>query len=196
MRVGNWAGILGASLLVAACQTAIPPVEVTRFHVPEEIGRGTISVEPAAYDDDVSLEFRGYTAAVGRELQRLGFTEAQGSDSQYVAAVHYTRTTRDPMAPRRSPVSVGVGGATGSYGSGLGVGIGINLSGPPKAIIVTQLNVQIRRRSDSSVLWEGRAITEAKENAPAAQPGMAAAKLAEALFRDFPGASGRTITVK
>ena len=33
------------------------------------------------------------------------------------------------------------------------------------------------------------------EKAPAAQPSLAAAKLAEALFRGFPGESGRTITV-
>src|SRR3546814_13817749 len=66
----------------------------------------------------------------------------------------------------------------------------------PKAIVITELNVQIKRRADATVIWEGRAITEAKENAPAAQPGMAAAKLAGALFKDFPGVSGRTITVK
>ena len=31
--------------------------------------------------------------------------------------------------------------------------------------------------------------------APAAQPSLAAAKLADALFKDFPGESGRTISV-
>ena len=46
-----------------------------------------------------------------------------------------------------------------------------------------------------AVVWEGRAQTEAPGNAPAAQPGLAADKLARALFQDFPGESGRTITV-
>src|SRR3546814_18502563 len=106
------------------------------------------------------------------------------------------RAVRNPLRDGGSPVSVGVGGSTGSYGSGLGLGIGINLSGKPKAIVITELNVQIKRRADATVIWEGRAITEAKENAPAAQPGLAAAQLAGALFKDFPGVSGRTITVK
>jgi hypothetical protein len=44
-------------------------------------------------------------------------------------------------------------------------------------------------------VWEGRAETQAPANAPAAQPGLAADKLASALFKDFPGESGRTITV-
>jgi hypothetical protein len=93
-------------------------------------------------------------------------------------------------------VSVGVGGSTGSFGSGLGVGIGINLSGKPKPVVATRLRVQLRRTADQSAIWEGRAETQAREGTPAAQPGIAAGKLADALFKDFPGQSGVTITVK
>ena len=78
----------------------------------------------------------------------------------------------------------------------MGVGIGINLSGRPKDMVTTELQVQIRRRSDSTMIWEGRAITQAREGTPAAQPGMAAQKLASALIGGYPGESGRTITVK
>ena len=93
-------------------------------------------------------------------------------------------------------MSVGVGGSTGSYGSGIGLGIGINLSGKPKDIVTSTLSVQIRRRADNLAIWEGRASTDAKDGSPAAQPGIAAAKLAGALVRDYPGQSGQTITVK
>lgn len=196
MRIKNWGCLLLAPLALAGCATAIPPVEVTRFHMGDQTQRGTIAVEPLSFADDTSIEFRTYASAVGRELQRIGFTEQAGSASQYVANVHYRRAVRDTLAEGRSPVSVGVGGSTGSYGSGVGLGIGINLSGPPKPIVLTQLNVQIKRRADATVVWEGRAMTEAKEGNPAAQPGMAASKLAEALFRDFPGVSGQTIRVK
>src|SRR3546814_11304275 len=85
--------------------------------------------------DLTSLEFRSYAAAVGRELQRIGFTEQSGTNTQYVASVNYRRAVRNPLRDGGSPVSVGVGGSTGSYGSGLGLGIGINLSGKPKAIV-------------------------------------------------------------
>jgi hypothetical protein len=57
------------------------------------------------------------------------------------------------------------------------------------------LSVRIARRDGGNVVWEGRASVEAKQGSPASQPGLAAAKLAEALFRDFPGESGTTIRV-
>ena len=97
---------------------------------------------------------------------------------------------------KRSPITIGIGGGTG--GGGLGIGLGTSFGiGKAKAkqIIITQLSVQIKRRADQNVIWEGRAITEAPEGAPAAQPGLAADKLASALFKGFPGTSGTTITV-
>ena len=196
MAKAKWLCLILTPLVLGGCQTAVPPVEVTRFHMGDQTARGTIIVEPLTHNEDTSIEYRTYAAAVGRELQQLGFQEQAGKTSQYIATVNYMRSVRDQMIGGRSPVSVGVGGSTGSYGSGVGLGIGINLSGPPKPLVVTQLNVQIKRRADATVTWEGRAITEAKEGNPAAQPGMAASKLASALFKDFPGISGQTIRVK
>lgn len=185
-----------AFLSLSACATAVPPVEVTRFHVDSIPRAGTVSVQQMANNDDLSLEFRTYARAVTHELQQIGFTPADTAPGDYVVNVGYSRDFRDPMVERRSPVSVGVGGSTGSYGSGLGVGIGIDLSGKPRGTVFTGLQVQIRRRSDSAVIWEGRAMTRARQGTPASQPGIAAAKLAAALFRDYPGQSGQTITVK
>jgi hypothetical protein len=62
--------------------------------------------------------------------------------------------------------------------------------------VLTDLTVQIRRRSDATVIWEGHAQTNASGEAPEAQASAAAAKLSHALFLGFPGESGRTITVK
>ena len=187
------------ALSLAACATAVPPVEVTRFHVGDPARAGTIVVEEMPGNPDVGLEFRTYAAAVDQELQRVGFTPAgAGARSDYVALLSFRRTFR-PTGYDRSgnPVSVGVGGAVGSGGySGMGVGIGINLSGRPKDMVASELQVQIRRRSDSTTIWEGRALTQAREGTPAAQPGLAAQKLAAALIGGYPGESGRTITVK
>jgi hypothetical protein len=63
-------------------------------------------------------------------------------------------------------------------------------------MILTELSVSIRRRSDGSEIWAGRARTAAPESAAAAQADTAAHKLAAALFKDYPGVSGRTITVR
>lgn len=191
--------ILAATAL-GGCATAVPPVEVTRFHAATPVPQsGGFLIEPVPGLNADSIEFRTYAGAVSQELQRVGFTDEAGlqtlAPSEYVVMLDFARDVRSPMAAR-SPVSVGVGGSTGSYGSGVGVGLGINLSGKPKDVIMTRLSVQIRKRSDGQAVWEGRAVTEAKENAPAAQPGIAAAKLAAALFSGYPGKSGETITVK
>ena len=52
------------------------------------------------------------------------------------------------------------------------------------------LSVRIKRRSDGTIFWEGRAMD------PSGTGSMEAAMLASALFRDFPGESGRTIRVR
>ncbi|KEQ51879.1 DUF4136 domain-containing protein [Sphingobium chlorophenolicum] len=188
------------ALSLTACATAVPPVEVTRFHIDNPARSGTVAIEEMAGNPDVGLEFRTYAAAVDQELQRVGFTRAaEGTKSEYVALVGFRRTFREPNSygANGKPVSVGVGGAVGSGGySGLGVGIGINLSGKPKGQVVTELQVQLRRRADSTTVWEGRAQTEAREGTPASQPGLAAQKLAAALIGGYPGESGRTISVK
>ncbi len=187
----------GALLLLAGgCATAIAPVDVTRFHGDAVARQGSVAIVPTHVADADSLEFRTTANAVSAALARTGFTVNERGPGELEAVVGIERQAYLPGERRGSPVSVGVGGSTGSYGSGLGLGIGINLAGKPKPVVATRLQVQLRRVADGAAIWEGRAETQAKEGTPAAQPGLAAGKLADALFRDFPGPSGVTITVK
>lgn len=189
---------LALPLTVGACASPTGPVEVTRFHAPEkvsELGRGSIAVEAAPGMDANSLELSSYRAAVARELVRLGYSEVQPGQGGQVAEVRLRRQTYQPQR-NGSPVSVGVGGSTGSYGSGVGVGLGIDLSGPPPEQVMTELAVVIRQRSNGEPLWEGRAQFVVKAKSPLADTQLAAPKLAQALFVDFPGKSGETYEVK
>jgi Domain of unknown function (DUF4136) len=180
-----------AALPLSACVIPTGPVEVTRFNRAAEgysYGQGSYMVKP----ETDSLALSPYTAAVGRELQRVGYKDGlDASDVIAEIAVDVSRRTEQ----RGSPVSVGVGGSTGSYGSGVGAGIGINLGGGKAESVKTTLKVRLVRRSDNLVIWEGRAEQSAGAKSPAAQPGIAASKLAAALFQDFPGKSGETISV-
>jgi len=187
---------------LAGCETtASAPVQVTRFHLGAPLERGTLMVEPAPGGASGSLEFQTYAAAVQSQLLSQGFaTPAGGASAQYVAVVGVNRNTREGP-PRRSPFTIGIGGGgySGGYGGGVGLGGGVSFplgKSRSRDIIGTEMSVQIRRRSDNVVIWEGRAQTEADERAPAAQPDQAAGKLAHALFLGFPGESGRSITVK
>lgn len=196
--------LVAASLALGGCATAVPPVEVTRFHGNAVAGwaPGTrYSVDTSAFGDASaagsapSLEWSSYRSAVEQQLQRQGLVAAAASERAPLRVrIGFDRSAQT-SAVRRSPVSVGVGGSTGSYGSGVGLGIGINLGGGPKRMADLQLSVRIDDAATGQAVWEGRALTAVPVKAPAAQPSLAAAKLAEALFKDFPGESGRTISV-
>lgn len=185
------------ALALSGCLAPVGPVEVTRFHVPEtaRLGRGAVSVEPAPGMAADSLEWRTYAAAVGRQLTLAGYSEQMAGSSEQVAYVRLQRQTYQPQR-NRSPVSVGVGGSTGSYGSGVGLGLGIDLSGPPPAVVETELAVTIKDRATGQALWEGRSSFTVTEKSPLANSQLGAAKMAEALFKGFPGNSGETIQVK
>ncbi|MCB2087658.1 MAG: DUF4136 domain-containing protein [Sphingomonadaceae bacterium] len=184
-------------LALAGCATAPGPVEVTRFVAPEasaQLGRGTIFVETAPGIDSDSLETAPYKAAVARELVSLGYVEAPRSTASQIAQVRVERFADAPVE-KRGPVSVGVGGSTGSYGSGLGVGIGINLGGGPKEKVGTNIGVMIREAATNQTIWEGRAEFAVGVKSPLAATDANAATVAHALFREFPGNNGETIAV-
>ena len=105
--------------------------------------------------------------AVERELARLGWTISQGNArSEQVATVSVTQTSRESATRRTGP------------------------------IVITELNVGLRRRSEGSMFWQGRAQLEARTGAALAESGAAVDRLAAALFQDFPGESNRTIRVR
>ena len=192
---------LSALALVAGCATddMVTGASVTAFHLGQPIARGPIAVESVDPRDTGSLEFAQISASVARELTRLGWTVVPNNASEQVAMVSLTQQSR--AAERRSGLSIGIGGGTGSYGrhGGVAVGGGVAIPvgrGGTNLIVGSQLSVRIQRRSDATVAWEGRAQTEARAGTPTATRAGAADRLAAALFRDFPGESGRTIRVR
>lgn len=188
--------------LAAGCTTTgvHTPIDVTRYHLGQPLERTTVSVVPMTGAMDVTPEFRAYADAVQAELNKQGYVPATSDrPAGYIASVSFTRASRGVIQDR-PPVSVGLGGGSfgGSRGGGVGLGGGISFGlGKRKQqeILVSQLWVQLRRRAGESVIWEGRAETTGvgiKDNQPAAT----AQRLAAALFKDFPGESGITTTVK
>ncbi len=192
--------VAGAALLAGGCtsSTRTAPVEVTRYHLGSLSERTGVAIEPMTGAAQISPEFQLYADAVGAELQRLGFAPG-ATGSGYIAAVSFTRA---PLGSYREqpPVSIGLGGGGISGGRrggvGLGGGLSFGIGGKTRQVTGTELAVQLRRRSDNSTVWEGRAVTESVSGRPGSDPREAAGRLARALFRDFPGESGVTTTVK
>ena len=182
---------------LSGCAAFVGPVEVTRFHTPDTaaLGKGAIAVEAGPGMDPASLEFKSYQSAVRQQLQRIGYSDAAPGAGGQIALIKIARIRILP--PRNgNPVSVGGSMSTGSFGSGVGLGIGIDLSGQPRERVQTDLSVSIRDKANGTVLWEGRANFTVTSGSPLAETPLGAAKMAEALFRDFPGHSGETIEIK
>jgi hypothetical protein len=202
MKVGAlWALCLAAAL--GACQTAgyAPStrlgISVTRFHLGQPIFPGAIRVEPADRTSTANPEYPEIAASLEEELGRLGWSVARGGgETEQVALFRIEQGSREALR-RRSGLSLGFGGSSLFGGGGVGIGatvpLGRNRSRP---IVVTELSVRIQRGSDSTVIWEGRAQLEALAGTREASPAGAGDRLAEALFRDFPGESGRTIRTR
>ena len=180
--------------LLAACATGPQGAEVTRFHLGQPIARSTVSLVPADPQGGFSLEYRSYADAVARELAAQSFV-AVGNDptSAYVGTLSVEQAFR-PGA-RRGGFSIGIGG--GSFGRGGGVGGGVSVpiaTGRPGEIRTTTLRLQLKRRSDGTVVWEGRATTEAE--GAAGDTSRVVPQLARALLKDFPGPANQTVRVK
>lgn len=193
----------GAALLAGGCTTPrIAPVEVTRYHLGQPMERTTVAVEPMTGANQISPEYQLYADAVAAELERLAYVQARSDmASGYIAAVSFTRSSRGAFR-EQPPVSIGLGGGSvsggrrGGGGVGLGGGLSFGIGGKTREVIGSDLWVQLRRRSDNTTVWEGRALTESISGKPGSDPRESAARLARALFKDFPGESGVTTTVK
>ena len=185
-------GAILLALALAGCETSrgergtrAGGVEVARFHLGEQtIARSRIAIEPFDRADANRPEFPRYAAAVSRELTRLGWTVvATTGGSEQIALIDVEQGSREAIAMLSA------------------ARVGRNVAGaPPQGssanITATLLEVAIRRRSDATVFWEGRAVAEARTGSAEAAPAAAAERLAEALFRDFPGESGRSIRIR
>ena len=172
------------------------PVEVTRFisENPDGLGQGSVVVYFPEKMDNEQVK-TAFAAAVENELRALGYTvvDQEGAGIQ-VAAVRTSRNPIEGASTRgRSPVSVGVGGGTG--GIGIGGGIGINLGGGQSGpAVITDLSVRLTN-DKTETLWEGRAQIPTSVNSPYSDVDASAQALAKALFKDFPGGNGETVSI-
>ena len=189
--------LAAAGLLVVAACTTTPQAQVSRFHLGGQIARGTVFVEPVDPTKPASLEFEAYAERVRDAWGRLGFrpvTERAGAE--YVSVVSFSVGSRTGVSSG-SPVSVGVGGGTGSYGGGVGMGVSFPIGGSRSGeVTISQLGVTLRRASDATAIWEGRALVEAKRGSAQGSMTGAAPLLVDAIFSDFPGRSGTTTVYK
>ncbi|QMW21975.1 DUF4136 domain-containing protein [Sandaracinobacteroides saxicola] len=192
MRHGAKLGLGLVPLLLAACAQPGLQADVTRFHLAPPPPRSTVAVVSADPRVTDSLEFRGQAAAVARGLEAAGYRSAPPESAEVIATMTVTQSVQAGV-PKPSPFRIGIGG--GTFGGGVGIGGSVNVpvgQSTPTQVRTTMLALQMKRKSDQSVVWEGRATTV--EDGVLKAPVVEA--LAGALLQGFPGESGKTVRVK
>jgi Domain of unknown function (DUF4136) len=182
-------------LLPAVAQAAAVKVEVTRFHLlsppAPPLSGSSIAVEPADPAATSELQFAALAAVANAVLAKAGFRLAvAGQPADHVARIALTATSE--QVRKRSAFSVGIGGGSVGRNGGIGGGASFPIGGGLKTVTAAQMTLQIRRSSDNSSVWEGRASSIA----PGIDPISAAPVLLQALLKGFPGANGKAETVK
>jgi hypothetical protein len=171
-------------MLLVACQSfdparmllggAPPPqTEAFRAHPDQPIVAAPIAIAPSnlARADDPLVS--AAVAAVGSELGALGYSPVTDvGQAELLGSVNMSTGTASELVANAPD------------------GLRRTTTLPPMAPS-TGLVVEIRHRSDGSLLWQGRAATF--RPAPNGDPATLAGPLAHALFLGFPGQSGRTI---
>lgn len=194
MRTIAAAALLATGLALAACSTT-PTANVLRFHQNQPIGRGAVYIRPADPAMANSLEFQAQANAVGAELRRNGFEPVSSPAVAQFTAVVDVRTTERVGPPRQSGVSVGIGGgfSTGNVGLGTSVQVPVGRTPPPNVATTTTLSVTLLQNPGTQAIWEGRSSLDTESGGQRGTP--LTPILAQTLFQDFPGPSGRTVQV-
>jgi hypothetical protein len=160
------------------------------------LGRGGIAVvevtPEAGSPEDAALPV--YAAAVLDRLVARGYDSTVArSDAGQITEVRLVRDVAVPEEGPRKPVSGAMQTTVSNHGNSFGMALGIDLTKPRKALLSTRLEARIRDAGTRAVLWEGHAEMLSREESGRWTDQAIAAKLADALFRDFPraGASNR-----
>ncbi len=183
------------TLMPVAANAATVKVEVTRFHLlgppATAIAGSSVRIEPADPAAQSELQFGALASIATAELARAGFRQATGGQApDHIVRIGLAGTSE--VVRKRSPFSVGIGGSTGGWNGGVGGGVSFPVGGGTRTVTQAQMTVQIRKASDGSAIWEGRASAIA----PGTDALTAAPALLQALLKDFPGPTGQTQTVK
>lgn len=190
---------LAAALMLAlpAAAIAATPVKVTRFHKGTPIAPGSVLIEMAP-DATVTPgpEAATYLDAIAAAMASAGFTRAtDNGPADYRVIVSVARSVEE-LPPAPPPLQIGLGGGGGSGGVGVGGSVAFGVGKrQPRSQVTTQLSARLFGSGDTAI-WEGRAVHSVEERGKLVQPAAEAEKLSQALFKGFPGQSGRTISVK
>lgn len=156
------------------------------------LGHGSIAIELAPQPSLKDVTGAAYEAAVIDQMVQAGYdtSGAPGSENQVVEL----RVTRDVLVAaegKRNPVSGEMAVGVSNRGTSTGVALNLDFSKPKKALVSTRMEARIRDKASGAVLWEGRADIATRDGDSDWGDQAIATRLAEELFKRFPGSTER-----
>lgn len=188
--------VLGVAAL-AGCASTLSN-QVTTFHsgFGDYAGK-RFEIRPDDGQRD-SLEFDAFASSLRAALARVGMVPApRGEPAELAVTMRYSVTPSQARASGGGgTIGIGSGGGFSMGGLGVGVGISVPIGGSGRAAVVgyrREVQVQIDRLGpQGSRVFEGRVVSEG----PDASLAPVLPAMLQALFEDFPGASGTTRVVE
>lgn len=194
--------IAGTVLMLAACAgPRYVTSDVTRYHtLPAASGGQTFAIVAADKDQEQSLAFRQFADQINAKLTGVGLRQFTGDAGKpdYVVTLKYSVSGPSPDVRSRN-TSVGIGYGYWNRGWGLGA------SWDPWSSNYANTEQVYTRRVELDIykgaswgtpnperVFEGRALSEGLNGQ--VEPVMP--YIIDALFEEFPGASGATKTVR
>ncbi len=185
-------------LVMAGCASPTIDANVTAFHTPElsNIRDKTIAIRADPPSRETSLEFLNYRPKIAAKLQHVGFDVVENaSGPDYIARVSYgVEGTESHSSITPSPTF-----GFGYFGGGpVYYGGAINRSYNTRTwvdynryIALDIIEGETADRESPTRIYEGRAQSSGR------CPTVAGVfdEMLDALFRDFPGANGKTVFI-
>jgi len=161
-------------MMLSACATNAARIQATDASVGQPIPKAEVVIEPNAPTPADSPQFLAAANAVGPELSRRGFrlAAAPNSTSELVAVVDYTKVDRP-----RSWLARTFGGAPNASADKV-------VDRKRGYFETVTLKVDLKRRSDQSIIWRGKASIDTRVDSPTpAGEAPFAAELSAAAFK-------------
>ncbi len=207
----NFRSVIIAAVAVLGLAACVSPKyvtsDVTRFHtLPAAPSGQTFAITALNRDQEQSLEYRQYADLVNAKLTALGLKQFTGGSGKadYVVTLDYDVNGPTPdVRSRTGNVSVGFGFGSGYYGRHNAWAFG-GAYDPWYDNYTTTEQIYTRRveltmykgatyaTDKPERVFEGRALSEGLNG----QLLPVMPYILDAIFRDFPGASGSTRTVR
>lgn len=174
-----------SGLLLALLLMQASPIEPLR--------PGTVSLQPLAKEQGPAETRRIIEDEVQRALMDANFIALPaGGQGRYTARVTMTRVQRGTITSTAKPARAS--GGLGNWGGGLAVSMPTRKA-QLRALILSELTIELVRRGETTPAWTGRATTAQAEGTEADTPANLARKLASVVLRQFPAQSDGAVSV-